>query len=496
MRRWIKQISAMGLILTLLFSQVLAVSSEQAEMETSLYGEIGSIQVTYEPKKFESQGLVAQSKSAFLQLILEQMLARKETFTITYQGALKDVYSTFQKLLDEVYALPSTRADAQDYLEFSCERLNVQISYNSTQCTFTFQISYFTNAEQEAFVSKRVTEIIGELGVQTQSDLKKLEAVHQYICTHFQYDYSLTKYSAYEGLSSGNMVCQGYALLFYRLMRELNVPVRIISGLGNGAAHAWNIAKLNGMWYNVDETWDAGATSGATASKRYFLKSMSDFTNHTCDSKYADSAFLKEYPMASKSYDWDVSREWELELSGVSEWHRSEIAGLIQMELVPDALMQQYQAPITRAEFATLLVNLCEKAQGAAQGVLCPFLDVAGHPYQREIAAAWSLDITQGKTETQFKPNDVLTRQEAVKMLCTALETLEDITVPLTGYPSVPYSDQAKIGSWAMPYVSYATRHQIMNGNGSSFFPTKNLTREEGMAVVWRLSQQFSLLAA
>ena len=89
-----------------------------------------------------------------------------------------------------------------------------------------------------------------------------------------------------------------------------------------------------------------------------------------------------------------------------------------------------------------------------------------------------------------------MTRQEAVKMLCSTLEKLEGMNIPMEGYPPISYSDAAQIGDWAMPYVSYATKYQIMNGNGSSFFPTKNLTREEGMAIVWRLANQFSLLAA
>jgi transglutaminase-like putative cysteine protease len=495
MRRWSMQIGAIGLVLALFISPTFVASAA----ENTSYGEVNSIQETYTPERFASQGLVAQDKQTFLKLVLEQMLARSETFTVTYQGALKDVYSTFQKLLDEVYTLSSTRADAEDYLKYSCKQMSVNISYNSSRSIFTFRMSYLTSAAQEAYISERVAEIIKQLGVQTKSDLKKLEAVHQYICTNFQYDNSATKYSAYDGLAGGKMVCQGFTLTFYRLMRELNVPVRIVSGYGNGAAHAWNIVKLNGVWYNVDETWDTVLTSGATVSKRYFLKNTKDFVNHTPDRDYADSAFLKAHPMASQSYDWTQNEKKEPDLVNVSEWHRSEIALFIQTGLVPNALMNQYQTPITRAEFVTLLVNLCEKVKGVgvkAQNGLCPFTDLAGHPYQREITAAWSLGITQGKTETQFKPDDVLTRQEAAKMLCTALEVMKGLTVPLNGYASISYSDEGNIGSWAMPYVSYATKQGVMSGDGRYFFPTRNITREEGAAVVWRLSQQFSLLAA
>lgn len=46
----------------------------------------------------------------------------------------------------------------------------------------------------------------------------------------------------------------------------------VIPGTGNGALHAWNIAELNGVYYNLDSTWDAGKDLYG-----YFLCSENDF---------------------------------------------------------------------------------------------------------------------------------------------------------------------------------------------------------------------------
>ncbi|MBQ1352326.1 MAG: S-layer homology domain-containing protein [Oscillospiraceae bacterium] len=497
MKQWIRKCGVLGLVLALFFSQAAALPYNGVEATDPLsYGEIETIEAAYIPGAFQSQGLTAKDKASFLQLILEQMLARKQEFSVTYQGKIEDVYTTFQTLLDEVYAVPSARSDAQDYLKYSCEKLSVKISYNAEKCVFHFTISYFTDAQQEAYVAQRVKEIIRELNVANKSDLEKVIAVHSYICSHFQYDNTLRRYSAYDGLYSSRMVCQGYALLFYRMMRELNVPVRIISGKGGGEDHAWNIVRLNGKWYNVDETWDTSATE-STVSMAYFLKNASDFPRHTRDAQFETAAFLTAHPMATSSYDLSghtAGNVIAIRLSGISTWHEEEVGQFAQINVIPLELMNQYQKPITRGEFIAILYNLCDKAGVSAQGVLCPFLDVENSLYQRQIAGAWSLGLTVGKTKTTFCPDDVLTRQEAVKMLCSALEKIKGISVPLQGYAPVSYADAASIGTWAMPYVSYAAKYQIMNGDGRSFFPTQKLTREQGMAIVWRLSQQFSLL--
>ena len=82
-------------------------------------------------------------------------------------------------------------------------------------------------------------------------------------------------YSAYGAIINGKAVCQGYASLFYRMCREAGIPARIITGLGNGGAHAWNIVKLDGAYYNVDVTWDDTEDS----NYNYFNKSDSEYAS-------------------------------------------------------------------------------------------------------------------------------------------------------------------------------------------------------------------------
>ena len=91
-------------------------------------------------------------------------------------------------------------------------------------------------------------------------------------------------------------VCQGYASLFYRLALDTGVDTRVISGEAGGP-HAWNIVKLNGKYYNLDSTWDAGRSAYA-----YFLKNTNDFDDHVRDNDYQSNDFIEEYPMWDESY--------------------------------------------------------------------------------------------------------------------------------------------------------------------------------------------------
>ena len=130
-----------------------------------------------------------------------------------------------------------------------------------------------------------------------------VKAIYDYICSNVTYDhdnlndksYSL-KYTAYAALINKTAVCQGYASLFYRLALDAGVDTRVISGEAGGP-HAWNIVKLNGKYYNLDSTWDAGRSTYA-----YFLKNTNDFDDHVRDNDYQSNEFIEEYPMWDESY--------------------------------------------------------------------------------------------------------------------------------------------------------------------------------------------------
>ncbi len=167
-----------------------------------------------------------------------------------------------------------------------------------------FTMEYYTTAAQEQEMDKAVDEVMAELNLEDMTQYQAICAIYDYICMNVVYDYENVgdssyrlQFTGYAALVQGIAVCQGYANLFYRLALEADIDCRIIGGSSFGEGHAWNIVELDGVYYNVDSTWDAGETD-----YDYFMLNMEDFEDHDRDPEYLTDEFFTDYPMAEESY--------------------------------------------------------------------------------------------------------------------------------------------------------------------------------------------------
>ena len=181
--------------------------------------------------------------------------------------------------------------------------------------TFTYSdILYYSSLEQE--VDAAVTTLLNQLNVRNKTDYEKAKAVYDYICNHVTYDYAgldaydngsqdYTPFTTWKALIKGTAVCQGYASLFYRLMLELGVDSRVVVGIGvtdsGSGGHAWNIVKLDDLYYNLDATWDSEYAKW-DLDYEYFLRYPANFPDHIRDAEYDTAAFHAAYPMGEKDY--------------------------------------------------------------------------------------------------------------------------------------------------------------------------------------------------
>jgi len=201
--------------------------------------------------------------------------------------------------------------------------------------TYTFDVTYYTSAQQEAEVDAAVAQLLADMNIADAADETKIRSIYDYICANVVYDYDhvddnsyKTQYTAYGALIDGTSVCQGYAVLFYRLALELDVDARLIAGLGGREPHGWNIVELNDVYYNVDSTWDAGAEE-----YDYFLVCDHEFDNHTRDDVYLTDSFYEEYPMPYEG--WKVTQEPTCEESGVRS-NACMVCGLTETETIDE----------------------------------------------------------------------------------------------------------------------------------------------------------------
>lgn len=247
----------------------------------------------------------------------EQMVARVGTVSIQVPTSVstgnggEDAFP--QTLFDAAIAhTEECSGEEGDALAWQHGGAQMSMSYNSNTYTTTYTISYYTTRQQEQELTAKVNEALKSLALSSKTDYQKVKAIHDYICDNVDYDYDnlkndayKIKFTAYGALCTGKAVCQGYAVLFYRMCKEAGLPVRVITGIGNDGKHAWNIVKIGnntratGKYYNIDCTWDG---QDAETYHTYFLLNEADFKDHIRNDKYDTAEFHAQYPMAETSY--------------------------------------------------------------------------------------------------------------------------------------------------------------------------------------------------
>ena len=219
-----------------------------------------------------------------------------------------------------------------DYLAYQISKYFYNCTLDGDITGITLKIRYtvdfFTTIEQEKELTEKVDKIISELDLDGKSDYEKIRAVYDYLTKNVRYDYdgkfSKEKYgesgekiahSAYAAICNGVAVCQGYASALYRLLLSVGVDCRIISGDGLGMLHAWNIAAIDGVYYLLDSTWDAGQTD-----YEYFLRGSSDFTAHDESVDFKTEEFKKAYPVSAVKYEIPTEKKSLDAMFGDVDW--------------------------------------------------------------------------------------------------------------------------------------------------------------------------------
>ncbi len=254
-------------------------------------------------------------------ILRENMESRNEEFSVTVPYSAFDREVTMEELVGD--ALAETGKSTQgDYIRWSLQHFHCQAKLDTAKrtCEFTFTISYNTSAEEEEILDAKVSEIERQLNTAGLDNYGKIKAVFDYLVNNVSYispgdDFKV--FSAYGAAVEGNAVCQGYAQLMYRLLMDMDVPCRIISGTGNDSNHAWNIAEADGKFYYLDSTWDSSA---AAEEYLFFMRGTDDFdelageNSHTADEKprsglyddFFSEEFMSTYPVANVRYDHDA----------------------------------------------------------------------------------------------------------------------------------------------------------------------------------------------
>ena len=247
-----------------------------------------------------------------LAYIRQQMKDRSGTIVFTLYAKRTYDYETFAANIMELALLHTGKGDEGDYLRWLWRNRSCGYKgYEKQYITYTLNYTYLTTAAQERAMDTAVANLLTQLNLNGLSDYRKVCKIYDWICANVTYDYtglnqginsSPLTWTPYKALMQGTSVCQGYALLFYRLALESGVDNRFISGTGNGGGHGWNIVRLGNCYYNLDSTWDSELKHAGYAYE-FFLQPDATFGDHVRDAEYRTGEFYKNYPMATTAYN-------------------------------------------------------------------------------------------------------------------------------------------------------------------------------------------------
>ncbi|AWB46002.1 transglutaminase [Paenibacillus sp. CAA11] len=208
--------------------------------------------------------------------------------TFKYKGNV----SRLESMLDQAVL---AALDSDPYIRYIIDRYTYKWRGTSSAVQVTVTFKYRETPSQTAYVNSHVKQILKKIIKPSMNDHQKVKAIHDWVVLDLKYDTRLKKYTAYEGLTTGEAVCQGYALLTYKLLQGAGINNKIVEGTAGDVLHAWNLVKLDGRWYHLDTTWDDPVPDQAgQVSYSYYLLTDSQIGR--------DHFWTKSYPAASTSY--------------------------------------------------------------------------------------------------------------------------------------------------------------------------------------------------
>ena len=135
-------------------------------------------------------------------------------------------------------------------------------------------------------------------------------------------------------------------------------------------------------------------------------------------------------------------------------WYNHAVSTLSAMGIVKGDSQGKFNtnAPITRAEFAAIAARFDDKANTTA----VDFSDIASHWAKDEISAAANNGWINGYTDGTFRPNNKITRAEAMTLVNRVLKRLPE-TVEDLHNDMIKWSDNSDTSAWYYLAVQEAT---------------------------------------
>lgn len=249
-----------------------------------------------------SREVVAASKAELQAALAAGLQQKLESFTVVYAGAPGELDS------GGLSAVMEAAIYEDDYTAYTIASYAVESLSSGRRTELSVSAEYREQAAQSRYVQEEAARIVAGLITPDMGDHQKIKQLHDWIVLNVKYDESLQRYTAYEALTEGTAVCQGYALLAHAMLAAAGVENRIVEGTIASGNHAWNLVKLGDSWYHLDTTSDDPVPDEQGRVRYgYYMKADSELQ--------ATHRWEMNYPAANQLYYEVVAQKLEGELS-------------------------------------------------------------------------------------------------------------------------------------------------------------------------------------
>jgi len=177
----------------------------------------------------------------------------------------------------------------------------------------------------------------------------------------------------------------------------------------------------------------------------------------------------------------------------VSSWAKEGYNLALEAGLVYGNPPMQMDTAITRAKFVQQAVNMIAVLQNKEFSDLkpkndSPFKDIPNS--ETSIIWAYENKIIDGTGNGKFSPDDLITREQAAKLLLNVYEYLGgEIPMQVT---SKFFKDEGQIANWAKGFVDQSVALNLMNGvSADRFDPKGRYTHEQTIVTLVRIFTMF-----
>ncbi|OCT11174.1 hypothetical protein A8709_05690 [Paenibacillus pectinilyticus] len=177
---------------------------------------------------------------------------------------------------------------------------------------------------------------------------------------------------------------------------------------------------------------------------------------------------------------------------GEQDWAKPSISEAAGQLFMLGRTSEQFdpQSHITRAEYPTVLLRVLGLMNEESSS---SFADVGLEDwYNRSVGIAAQQGIVNGFEDGTYKPNEELSRMEAMIMVGRSLKLIgsaSKLTATEVSDTLGAFKDDASIPDWAREAVALCIKLGIITGQDQSISPADPLTRAQAAAIAMRLSR-------